>query len=224
MAVDPVSLGVTLGMAGLNAGLGLRDRRKAKAAAEAARAANERRYLRTLDLLREQGAATKADIRAGAASERAAAVQGSIGRGLYNTSLLDTVQSQANDREARAMANVDQNTARQLAGVMESRVDEYPNGPDGSESLQAAGQGLAQVAQDVLASRRPRPQGRVSDRYNLVSGADQVGRASAMAPIGMGGVVRTGATAAPMAMQAGRYLSQAMPARMRRRLGYGAVT
>jgi hypothetical protein len=114
----------------------------AKKAQRKAEKANKQRYRAMLEMLRTQGQATKADIRAGAVEERGAAVQSAAGRGLYNSSVLDTLQSQANDREARALAQVDQSVTDRAVGVMNDRVDAYPDTGPAMNAMQVAGASL----------------------------------------------------------------------------------
>lgn len=177
-AFDPISLGVT-------GALGLFGARRAAKAQKEARQANERRYLAMLDTLRTTGEATKADIRAGAVGERAQAVQSAAGRGLYNSSVLDTLQSQANDREARSLANVDRNTALDSVGVMNDRTDAYPNTQATQGLLGMVGAqipGLVGAAKGLFTPKAATPQAVQSGQ--AVSGA-------------LGGVAKSADAAAP---------------------------
>jgi hypothetical protein len=136
-------------LAGAGVGLlgGIIGGNSAKKAQKKAEMENRRRYAQMLDLLRTSGEATKTDIRSGAVGERAQATQSAAGRGLYNSSVLDTLQSQANDREARAMAQVDQNTADKTVGVIGDRVDAYPDTGPAMNAMQIAGATLPGLIQ-----------------------------------------------------------------------------
>lgn len=111
--------------------------------AEDARRENERRYRSILDLLRNQGIASKADIAIGGKEERGQITQSAVGRGLFNTSVMDGLLGASRSREARDSAHVDAGVAGSMAGVMERRTDAYP--ADVSQQMGALGQGAGQI-------------------------------------------------------------------------------
>lgn len=104
-----------------------------------AQQANEQRYQAVLNLLRTQGMASKDEVRRSGEEERGAIAQSSIGRGLYNSSVLDSLNNLSLERQSRANTAVDESVANRMAGVMESKVDEYPNMGPYSQLFQQLG-------------------------------------------------------------------------------------
>jgi len=124
-ALSGASAGAALGPWGALAGgviggvggvLGGQGAAKSKKAAET-------KYRRLLQLLQTQGEAQKRDIAIGGKDERGAIAQSAIGRGIYNTSVLDSLNSQSYGREARDMASVEQGIAQGQMDVVNSRQD-----------------------------------------------------------------------------------------------------
>jgi len=105
-------------------------------AQDRANTANETRYQGILSTLEGQGNTAKADIARGGAAERGEITQDAIGRGLYSTSVLDTLRGGSREREARQSAAVDEAVAAQRAGVMERRTDQGPDAGFYSSLLQ----------------------------------------------------------------------------------------
>lgn len=91
--------------------------------ADKAKKAAERKYRRMLQLLQQQGDAQKREIAIGGKDERGAIAQSAIGRGIYNTSVLDSLNSQSYGREARDRAGVEEGIAQQRMDVEASRQD-----------------------------------------------------------------------------------------------------
>lgn len=96
-------------------------------AQDRANQANETRYGDILNTLRDQGTTAKADVQRSGQAERGDITQDAISRGLYSTSVLDTLRNASREREGREMARIDETVANQRAGVMERRTDQGPN-------------------------------------------------------------------------------------------------
>lgn len=139
-----LAAGDMLGAAGSLASIGMgvygmtQNAKQAKAAREAA----ERRQLLMLDLARRSGQASKGANAAQAQQEMGQADQSAIERGLYNSSILDSLRGAVVERQKRADAAVDEGTLRSQMGVLS---DTQEVGPDPGASMaagQAVGQGI----------------------------------------------------------------------------------
>ena len=112
----------------------------------AANAANETRYQGILSTLQGQGEASKTDIRRGGIEERGQIAQGLTGRGLFNTTVLDSLGTASREREGRESTRIDESVADRMAGVMERRTDQGPDMGLMANLLQMYGQGMGQQA------------------------------------------------------------------------------
>lgn len=108
---------------------------------KAANSANENRYGQILQTLKGQGEASKADVRRGGADERGQIGQDLIGRGLFNTTVLDSLRGGSREREQRELSRIDESVADRTAGVMERRTDQGPNMGMFADLLRSIGQG-----------------------------------------------------------------------------------
>ncbi|MGI2905405.1 hypothetical protein [Tolypothrix sp. VBCCA 56010] len=139
-----LAAGDILGGAGSLASIGMgvygmqQNAKEAKRAREAA----ERRQLLMLDLARRSGQASKGANAAAAEQEMGGAEQSAINRGLYNSSVLDSLKGAVTERQRRADLAVDEGTMRAQMGVL---ADTQEVGPDPGASMaagQAVGQGI----------------------------------------------------------------------------------
>lgn len=130
-----------------------------------ARAANETRYAQQIATLNDNfgqadqvlngmGATAKADNTRAFADAEGSFTQDAVGRGIYNTSLLDALKLRNREGLARANLAVDESVAdrrsgllerrgQAVAGAIERRVDE---GPDTGSYLALVGQAQAEKA------------------------------------------------------------------------------
>ena len=104
-----------------------------------AKRANEQRYQAILNLLRTQGEASKNEVRRSGEEERGAIAQSAIGRGLYNSTVLDSLNNASLERQSRELTKVDESVADRLAGVMERRTDAYPDNQQMNAGVGALG-------------------------------------------------------------------------------------
>lgn len=120
-----------------------------------ANAANETRYQGTLATLEGQGQSAKTDIARGGQQERGGITQDAINRGLYSTSVLDSLKGESYGREARQSAAVDESVANQRAGVMERRTDQGPDAGFYANliSQQAAGEAGSQRSFNTIGAQ-----------------------------------------------------------------------
>lgn len=107
-----------------------------------ANAANESRYTGILDTLKGQGASSKTDIARSGGEERAGIRQDAIDRGLFNTSVLNSMENQSYDSERRQNQAVDESVADRTAGVMERRTDQGPDAGMFGQLLSQAAAGI----------------------------------------------------------------------------------
>jgi hypothetical protein len=105
--------------------------------------ANEQRYQQVLALLKAQGEASKVAIANSGQEERGAISQSTIGRGLYNSSVLDTLNNMSRTRESQANTAVDESVASRMADVMSSRNDVSSGVNPYMGALQQLGSSLA---------------------------------------------------------------------------------
>lgn len=137
-AVGPWGTVIGAGVGAIGGFLGGQGASKSKRAAE-------KKYRKLLQLLDQQGMAQKRDIAIGAKDERGAIAQSAIGRGIYNTSVLDSLNSQSYGREARDNAAVEQGIAQGQMQVVNDRQDLAGPSPwvDAFKNLGTALPGLA---------------------------------------------------------------------------------
>ena len=100
---------------------------EAKKQAKKAKRAEEEKYRRMIELLRTQGESSKAAIRQGGVEERGQISQSAVDRGLFNSSVLDSLLNVSRDRESRALTSVDESVANRLVDVEGSVVNAYPS-------------------------------------------------------------------------------------------------
>lgn len=112
----------------------------------AANTANESRYRGILGVLQNQGATSKQDIQRTGAEERGGITQSMIDRGLYSSSVMDSLKNRSFEAQNRASSAVDESVADRTAGVMERRTDQGPNLGLFSSLLGQAAGGLGSVA------------------------------------------------------------------------------
>jgi len=130
-------------MAGGTSFMGMQQGNKAS---KKAQSANEERRRQIIGLLRMQGETSKASIGESANNERGDISQGLIGRGLYNTTTLDTMLNMSRSREAMNKAKVDTDIASDQAETMSDWQDVAGSGGDNGQGLQIAGQLLGSLA------------------------------------------------------------------------------
>lgn len=157
-------------MAGAGLGLSIYQTIAGIHAQNQANRANKQRYQMIMNLLRNQGDASKADIAQGAKDERGTIAQSLVGRGLYNTSVLDSMNNQSLASEARSKARVDQDTASQLAGVTERVTDAAPQQNFGQYAQ--LGMSSAQLLADSFKPPAPKAISQPSWRYSNFGGND----------------------------------------------------
>lgn len=104
--------------------------------------ANETRYQGILSTLQNQGASAKADVARAGGEERAGIMQGSIDRGLFNTSVLDSLNNNSYQAQNRENTRIDESVADRTAGVMERRTDQGPDMGLYAGLLQSAASGM----------------------------------------------------------------------------------
>lgn len=107
----------------------------------ARRAAGDREN-RILGMLSGQGAASKAEVLRSGAQERDALRQNLISRGLFNSTLADTLDNASYEREGRQSAAIDEAVANRMAGVVGDTHEVGPDTGSMNQMLQSLGTSL----------------------------------------------------------------------------------
>lgn len=94
---------------------------------DAARAANEARYQKLLELADQFGATQQRQTNELYDQRQAQNLQNLIGAGLGNSTVLSSNAIGIDNARANALADINQQVAQQKAGIIERRTDEYPN-------------------------------------------------------------------------------------------------
>lgn len=197
---------------------------EANKARKKANAENEKRYNDIIALLGDQGKASRVEVKRSGEEERDKAKSSLVSRGMYSTSLLDTLNNASYEREGRAQTAIDEAVANRVAGVMERRTDAAPDS-DVAALAQTLGQSLFtgrggqgnNVADDLLSG------------LNGTGGTGKVSPArSAADPIGGGSASRPAAAVGyqnPAAQTYAKYMPQKKPNGTMSRVAklYGAV-
>lgn len=109
-----------------------------------ANAANQGRYKHLLGVARKGGSGDRKLIRRDFADNWGNAQQSAIGRGLFNTSFLDSARNRNLESQDVALNQSRQNQRGEVMGIMERRTDQQPNASLLTSLLQGAAQGFGQ--------------------------------------------------------------------------------
>lgn len=112
----------------------------------AANAANERRYGQLLRTARQGGAGERRLVNRDFQDQWGEQQQSLMGRGLFNTTVLDAAKTRNNESRNIALDQSRQNQRNTVMGIMERRTDQQPNLGMFSSLIQAASQGAGQQA------------------------------------------------------------------------------
>lgn len=112
--------------------------------------ANDTRYRQSLGLLAGQGQSSRAEINRSYGEGVGADKASLVGRGLYNTSVLDSLSAQRGRNRDQQLQSVDESVASRMSDVVGSR---YDNGPDMGAFAQLMQQQAAAKAQTLANGR-----------------------------------------------------------------------
>jgi hypothetical protein len=111
---------------------------------DAANAANEGRYRQLLRTARRGGHAERNLIRRDFGDQRGEMQQSLLSRGLFNTTILDSMNTRSRESENVALSQSRQAQRDKVMGVIERRTDQQPNLGLLTSLIQGASQGIGQ--------------------------------------------------------------------------------
>lgn len=115
-----------------------------RAGRDAANAANQQRLDEILGLLEGQGESAKENARRNSAERTAQGDQSLMDRGLFNTTILDSMRRREGEAVTREVNQIDENVALNRAGVLERVTDMGPDDSAFMNLLMSLGQSAGQ--------------------------------------------------------------------------------